>query len=190
MAAIPDFRPMGCSRRETTRCRSPSYSSRLWLSVPGPDQMPKLGRRLAGCPGRQSGEFDAATLAGWDHGGFCRRVFCGGQGSSERHRRVFRVRPGSPEERGADARAKPSGSRQGLDVGSVVTQAVPRVSEETASDVAPLPRRAVSARSGVGLGSGIRDKHGHELEFPSAFRQSRRDGTPRGIVKIRHGGSV
>jgi len=26
---------------------------------------------------------------------------------------------------------------------------------------------------------------GHELEFPSAFRQSRRDGKPRGIVKIR-----
>lgn len=43
---------------------------------------------------------------------------------------------------------------------------------------------------GIGLGSGIRDKHGHELEFPSAFRQSRRDGKPRGIVKIRYGGSV
>jgi hypothetical protein len=43
---------------------------------------------------------------------------------------------------------------------------------------------------GLGLSSGIRDKHGHELEFPSAFPQSRRDGTPRGIVKIRHGGSV
>lgn len=37
-------------------------------------------------------------------------------------------------------------------------------------------------------GNGIRDKHGHELEFPSAFRQSRRDGTPRGVVKIRHEG--
>jgi hypothetical protein len=43
---------------------------------------------------------------------------------------------------------------------------------------------------GLGLGSGIHDRHGNELEFPSAFRQSRRDGTPRGIVKIRHGGSV
>ncbi len=31
---------------------------------------------------------------------------------------------------------------------------------------------------------GIRDKSGHELEFPSAFRQSRRDGQPRGIIKI------
>lgn len=41
---------------------------------------------------------------------------------------------------------------------------------------------------GLGIGSGIRDKHGHELEFPSALRQSRRDGTPRGIVKIRDGG--
>ena len=41
----------------------------------------------------------------------------------------------------------------------------------------------------LGLGSGIRDRHGHELEFPSAFRQSRRDGTPRGIVKIRYGGA-
>lgn len=39
-----------------------------------------------------------------------------------------------------------------------------------------------------GLLSGIRDRHGNELEFPSAFRQSRRDGTPRGIVKLRDGG--
>lgn len=36
-----------------------------------------------------------------------------------------------------------------------------------------------------GLLSGIRDEHGHELEFPAAFRRSRRDGHPRGIVKIR-----
>lgn len=32
--------------------------------------------------------------------------------------------------------------------------------------------------------SGIRDAFGNELEFPSAFRLSRRDGKPRGIVKI------
>ncbi len=32
--------------------------------------------------------------------------------------------------------------------------------------------------------SGIRDQFGHELEFPSAFRQSRRNGLPRGIIKI------
>ena len=31
---------------------------------------------------------------------------------------------------------------------------------------------------------GITDQFGHELEFPSAFRQSRRDGQPRGIIKI------
>ena len=31
---------------------------------------------------------------------------------------------------------------------------------------------------------GIRDRYGNELEFPSAFRTSRRDGRPRGIVKI------
>ena len=31
---------------------------------------------------------------------------------------------------------------------------------------------------------GIVDEHGHELEFPSAFRRSRRDGKPRGIVEI------
>ena len=36
-----------------------------------------------------------------------------------------------------------------------------------------------------GFSSGIRDEHGNELEFPSAFRRSRRDGKPRGIVKIR-----
>jgi hypothetical protein len=40
---------------------------------------------------------------------------------------------------------------------------------------------------GLGLGSGIFDQHGNELEFPSAFRQSRRDGRPRGIVKLKAG---
>ncbi len=38
-----------------------------------------------------------------------------------------------------------------------------------------------------GLPCGIVDRHGNELEFPSAFRQSRRDGRPRGIVKIKSG---
>jgi hypothetical protein len=32
--------------------------------------------------------------------------------------------------------------------------------------------------------SGIVDAFGYELEFPSAFRMSRRDGKPRGIIKI------
>jgi hypothetical protein len=41
---------------------------------------------------------------------------------------------------------------------------------------------------GMGIGSGILDRYGQELEFPSAFRQSRRDGKPRGIVKIKDGG--
>ena len=36
----------------------------------------------------------------------------------------------------------------------------------------------------AGFGSGIPDPQGHELEFPSAFRQSRRDGKPRGIIKL------
>jgi hypothetical protein len=31
---------------------------------------------------------------------------------------------------------------------------------------------------------GVRDRLGNELEFPSAFRQSRRDGKARGIVKL------
>ena len=35
-----------------------------------------------------------------------------------------------------------------------------------------------------GLLSGIRDRWGNEMEFPSAFRRSRRDGTPRGILKL------
>ena len=35
-----------------------------------------------------------------------------------------------------------------------------------------------------GQPSGLRDPFGNELEFPSAFRLSRRDGKPRGIVKI------
>jgi hypothetical protein len=35
-----------------------------------------------------------------------------------------------------------------------------------------------------GLPTGIRDKYGHELDFPSAFRLSRRDDAPKGIIKI------
>jgi hypothetical protein len=40
----------------------------------------------------------------------------------------------------------------------------------------------------AGFSSGIRDPQWYELEFPSAFRQSRRDGRPRGIVKLKFGG--
>jgi hypothetical protein len=36
----------------------------------------------------------------------------------------------------------------------------------------------------VGQSSGIRDRYGHELEFPAAFRRSRRDGEAKGIVRI------
>lgn len=32
--------------------------------------------------------------------------------------------------------------------------------------------------------SGLQDRFGNELEFPSAFRLSRRNGLPRGIIKI------
>ena len=35
-----------------------------------------------------------------------------------------------------------------------------------------------------GFGCGITDEHGYELEFPAAFRRSRRDGKPRGIIKL------
>lgn len=41
----------------------------------------------------------------------------------------------------------------------------------------------------AGFFSGIRDPQGNELEFPSAFRQSRRDGKPRGIIKLNAGES-
>jgi hypothetical protein len=36
-----------------------------------------------------------------------------------------------------------------------------------------------------GQGSGVTDEFGNELEFPAAFRRSRRDGKPRGVVKIK-----
>lgn len=39
-----------------------------------------------------------------------------------------------------------------------------------------------------GQPSGLQDAFGNELEFPSAFRLSRRNGRPRGIVKIKLGG--
>ena len=41
---------------------------------------------------------------------------------------------------------------------------------------------------GLGIGCGVFDKYGYELEFPSAFRQCRRNGKPRGILKIKFGG--
>ena len=37
---------------------------------------------------------------------------------------------------------------------------------------------------GLGWGCGIRDKHGNELEFPSAFRQSRASSAPKGIIRL------
>ena len=39
----------------------------------------------------------------------------------------------------------------------------------------------------VGQLSGIRDDFGNELEFPAAFRRSRRDGKQRGIVQVIRG---
>lgn len=33
-------------------------------------------------------------------------------------------------------------------------------------------------------GTGIKDVHGNDLKFPSAFRQSRHNFTPKGIVKV------
>lgn len=35
-----------------------------------------------------------------------------------------------------------------------------------------------------GQPSGIADEYGHQLEFPSAFRKSRRNNDPKGIIKI------
>src|SRR5271165_1449655 len=43
---------------------------------------------------------------------------------------------------------------------------------------------------GMGIGCGILDPYSNELEIPSAFRQSRRDGKPRGIVRIKYGGEA
>jgi len=37
----------------------------------------------------------------------------------------------------------------------------------------------------AGHSSGIRDRFGNELEFPAAFRLSRRDDKPKGIIKIK-----
>lgn len=37
--------------------------------------------------------------------------------------------------------------------------------------------------------SGIRDEHGHELEFPAAFRLCRHTNRPKGIVKLITGGA-
>jgi len=35
-----------------------------------------------------------------------------------------------------------------------------------------------------GQWSGLRDARGNALEFPAAFRRSRRDGRPRGVVRV------
>jgi hypothetical protein len=39
----------------------------------------------------------------------------------------------------------------------------------------------------VGQLTGIRDEFGNELEFPAAFRRSRRDGKQRGIIQVVRG---
>lgn len=37
----------------------------------------------------------------------------------------------------------------------------------------------------TGLSSGIKDKYGNELEFPAAFRISRENNEPKGIIKLK-----
>jgi hypothetical protein len=39
----------------------------------------------------------------------------------------------------------------------------------------------------VGITSGITDEWGNDLEFPAAFRRTRRDGKPKGIIQIQSG---
>lgn len=41
-----------------------------------------------------------------------------------------------------------------------------------------------------GMNCGIKDIHGNELEFPAAFRLSRRDDKPKGIIQIIKGDSI
>ena len=45
-------------------------------------------------------------------------------------------------------------------------------------------RHRVELYPHYGQPSGIRDGFGNELEFPSAFRLSRRDGRPRGVIRL------
>jgi hypothetical protein len=42
----------------------------------------------------------------------------------------------------------------------------------------------------AGMGCGIQDQYGNELEFPAAFRISRRDDKPKGIIQIIRGETV
>lgn len=37
--------------------------------------------------------------------------------------------------------------------------------------------------------TGIKDKAGNDLQFPSAFRQSRHNFSPKGIIQITSGGN-
>ncbi len=60
-------------------------------------------------------------------------------------------------------------------------KASPGFLETATPDVASIPRGTLSPLWSIMLA--FRDEHGHELTFPSAFRQAR-DHTPRGIVKI------
>lgn len=88
-------------------------------------------------------------LAGW-HPRYLRRwIVRGRQGPPQRYRRVFRLHFGPAENRRAGAQAKPAGRVQGLDLGPSLSQAVSGISEKTATHVAPLPRRIVSARAGA-----------------------------------------
>lgn len=55
------------------------------------------------------------------------------------------------------------------------------------SGKAQLPmwhRYRVELYADIGLPTGILDEHGNSLKFPAAFRKTRGDGRPKGIVKI------
>jgi len=45
-------------------------------------------------------------------------------------------------------------------------------------------RYRVELYADIGLPTDILDRHGNRLTFPAAFRKTRDDGRPKGIVKI------
>lgn len=147
-----------------------------------------VGRQVAQATDRQPRNPHESALASGHSGDLCRWFVRRGQGLPERPRRLLRLRPPGVGLRGPGATAESARSIQGVDLGPSFEKARRGYPKKQLPMWHRYRVELYPHVPGLGLGSGILDKWGNELEFPSAFRQSRRDGTPRGIIKIKYGG--
>ncbi len=100
---------------------------------------------------------------------------------TQRRRWLLRLHAGSTENRRTGPPTKPARPVQGTDVDPALRKPYRGYTKKQLPMWHRFRVKLHPHVPGLGVGGGIRDKHGHEPEFPSAFRQSRCDGKLRAL---------